>query len=125
MIRYYSYIFILTLFLLCACKPYNSSESNRSLLKGRWLLISQTYNHPDSTQENLLLDTLFLTFTNDSILETINHDFNQMYSYHIKGYDISWKIDSLTVSKTKIVKIKKDTFMMRTFDYLWIYRRVE
>lgn len=115
-------IFIVLLFT--TCKPYNSSEANKNLLQGKWRLVDIRYNHEDSTQQNILKDSVYVEFRKDSVDEYIN-GYVQKNIFKVKNYSIAFRVDSTTVHYGHITSLSKDTFRLRSKSFHLIYVKEE
>jgi len=124
MIRKITTFTTFVLLFIVACKPYNSSEANKNLLQGKWRLVDLRYTNEDSTQQNILKDSVHIKFYGDSVDENINGHLWK-YVFKVKNYNIAFQADSTRIHFGYITSLSKDTFQMKSKAYSRIYIKEE
>lgn len=116
-------LFFLTV-LLGSCTPYNSSEKNKELLQGKWLLKEIYYTYTGSSETNLLYDTVSYTFIGDTIIEQVNDNTPQKGIINIKGYALELQDSDGEFVNFQILLLNDSVFSMRSSNNnIWSFEK--
>lgn len=109
------YFIVLTCFTAAfiTCKPYNSTEKNKELIQGRWILKSIDYRGLGIDSVNIPGDTVHVFFGRDSVIEKANEVIIRESSFDIKGYNLTLHEKDGNNLKFSITSLNDSVFTMR------------
>lgn len=118
--------FLFFIFLLYACKPYDSDEVNRQLLQGKWMLLKPDYADRDSVASGIGQEYTYLSFDADTCREDMpDLHIRSTYIFKVNDFTLNLYARDSLINTLRILRLTNDSLTLSKDADRWRYKRVE
>ncbi len=127
MMKILNTVLFLGVFVFFTCTPYNSSETNRKMLQGHWVLYDLDIAVQDDTAfYSNMRDTAIIIFERDSCYDFfVKPNVLLSYSFNVDNYEISTYVNDSLISKSEILALSNDSLVLEKKNVKFKYKKFE